>query len=98
MSEWDMNWTGEALLNLVIEPAGEQYMVSCKEFPYLSLKMQNPSIVEVERVVLPVLKEMVEARVGEPISLRLVREFEDNDDRMPPPHVIATRAAHHVTN
>jgi hypothetical protein len=65
----------EALIRLDLEQQEGCVLVSSPQFPLLHLAIADPSEAEITRGVLPVLKEMVEFTVGEPVTLRFVESF-----------------------
>ena len=90
----------EALIQLDLEQDGRGVLVSSPQFPLLHLMIEDDSNAEIEKRVLPVLKEMVEFKIGEAVSLRLVGPLDSRgpDERhlIVPPHVIASRIETHV--
>jgi hypothetical protein len=88
----------EALIRLDLERQDNCVLVSSPQFPLLHLAITDASEAEITRCVLPILKEMVEFRVGEPVTLRLVESFQNpaKGTEVPQPHVIASKQAAHV--
>ncbi len=81
----------ERLIELRLDEENGCYLVSSDQFPLLNLVISDNSVAEIEKSVLPVLKEMVEFRVQEPVELRVVSPFDGRPGQMPLPHVIASR-------
>ncbi len=61
----------EALIRLELEQQEDCVLVSSPDFPLLHLEINSASGDDIEQTVLPVLKEMVEFRVGRAVTLRL---------------------------
>ena len=84
-------------ISLAIETVDATYFVTCDEFPLLNLMLTDAASVEIKRKVLPVLKEMVEFKVGGTVELRLIETFRDKtDESLIAPHVIASRQVAHI--
>ncbi len=87
----------EALIKLVLEKQQDCVLISSPQFPLLQLQLAIEGFDEriIENCVLPVLKEMVEYRVGDKVELRLIRDLSDiRPEQMSdfvPPHVIAQK-------
>lgn len=82
----------ESLITLALDRQAGCVLVSSPQFPLLHLALPSGATHEIEDIVLPVLKEMVEFETGGQATLRLVSEFSvDAGEQalLPPPHVIA---------
>ena len=82
---------GEAVINLVIEEEGKEFMVTCDQFPLLALLVPDCEKSTLEERVLPVLERMIHSHVDERVSLRLVDTFQTGHDDLVAPHVIAKK-------
>jgi hypothetical protein len=84
----------EALIHLEVEDEDGVLFVSSPEFPLLQLAIHHDS--EIESLVLPVLKEIVEDEVGTAVRLRVIRSFDSRAQKRAhvsrSPHVIAAAA------
>ena len=92
----------DRLIQLVLEGTESCVLVSSPEFPLLHLQLDNWENQEIEKRVLPVLKEMIEAQNSRyTVELRIITPWEVSDDtsaptphtHIPRPHIIATLAA-----
>lgn len=87
---------GEAVIKLIIEEDGSEFLVTCDQFPLLALVVPNFDRATLQDLVLPVMERMVESYMNEPVTLRLVDTFARGSDQPVAPHVIATRQLDHA--
>lgn len=88
----------EAVITLDVDHHGDCVLVSCQTFPLLNLQFDDVSEQTIVDKVFPVLKEMVEHKVGGAVELRLVPAFDTDSEKgdLLSPHIIAKRMALHV--
>jgi hypothetical protein len=90
----------EALITLGVEEIGGHYLVSCAKFPLLQLQIEDVTEIAIEGQIFPLLKEMLEHKLGYEVDLRLLREYDEASEGDAgftiPPHIIAQKAVLHL--
>ena len=77
---------GAAFITLNVDMMGGGIFVSSPQFPLLHLMIDDESEGQFHGRVVPVLKHMIEAKVGYTVTLRLIPAFREEGEK----------ASHHV--